>query len=271
MRAVAYCCLDFVENSSHTIQEVFVMPGDGLAIRHISSPCASCNSPLAKAVCYAIANKQNEFMIGERKYFLMNCRVYDHDYIGEYKESPLINLIPESKKVFTIHVYEGRTSCSLNKHKAKDMRAVIMNMKDNKPAMINVFYCSMCDKYWLHKSALLDYQKHGIFPSVRFRYYDPWGVDDSGMQRQSTLKQYGYNVQAGGMPEGERRRLLASLIYNGLLTRREIVEHLWFCLDMPGSRPNMQNACEKWSNDLRFVQGLPVHDKEAIYGYLAGL
>lgn len=269
MRAVVFCVLSIQSGVENHIREVFVMPADGMSIHHISSPCASCNAELSKKICYALANKARVFDIDENRYHIMEHKVFDWDYIAQYRESPIVDFVSDIDQIVTIHVYEWKTACSLKKHKTIDKRAIVLNIKDSQPVIINVFYCPICDKYWLHKSALLDYQKHGIYPSARFHYYDPCGTNDYGMQRESTLKQYGYNVQSGGMPEGERHRLLRALVEYNLLTRREIVDHIDFCIRIPGARRGMECSVEKWDYDMRFVQDLPVKGNRAVLGYLS--
>ncbi len=268
MKAVVYCCLDVVVEKQHTMQEVFVMPADGLQIRHIASPCASCNSPIAKSICYAIANHTRKFQLNNWAYTIMNYKVFDHDYIHQYKEPPMVDFTSEVDHIVTIHVFEWKTACSLQNHKVNDIHVVVLNLKNQQPVMFNAFYCPKCERYWLHKSALEEYQKQGKYFQVRFRYYNPWGQNDYGLQRESTLKQYGYNVQAGRMSEVQRHELLKALIYNGLLSRRQILEHLNFCITVPGSRDGMEESCDKWINDIRFINHLPIDTNEGVFGYI---
>lgn len=266
MRAVLFCRLDVFSHGVHELQDVFVMPAGALEIRHISSPCASCESPLAISVCRAIANQRRGFSIDDRVYTIMNHKTFDHEYVRKYKDPPKIDFTAKPDKTVTIHVFEWRTYCSLQEHKINDVHAIILNLKTNEPVTVNAFYCPICDRYWLHKSALEEYQKRGWFLNARFRYYNPWGESDYGLQRESTLRQYGYNVRIGGMQSWERHRLLAALIEFNLLTRRQILEHLHFCIYVPGSRPGMEESCTRWIEDMRFVNNLPIDTDKTVYG-----
>lgn len=269
MRAILYCFYDIFDGTKHKSQEVFIMPVDGDDLRHISSPVASRHSPLAKTVCHAIANHEMQFQLNGTICTILNYKVFDHEYINECKEAPLIDFTDSNKPPILIHVYKGKTSCAIRGHKVEDRRAKIINVKNRKPITIsNIFYCPICKKYWIHEAVLVEYRKKGIFPANKFRYYDLFGNLDSTMQRESLLKQYGYNVQAGKLSLNERRNRLINILYLGALDRREIIDHLWFCIDMPGSRSNMVAACSKWSSDIRFVSDLPIKDKELLLGYL---
>lgn len=269
MRAILHCCYDIFDGTKHEPQEVFIMPADGDSLRHISSPVASRRSPIAEAVCCAIANNEKQFQFNGTTCTILTYKVFDRSYMKEYEEAPLVDFTDSDKPPILIHVYEGKTSCALRGHKIEDRRAKIVNVKDRKPIIIsNIFYCPICRKYWIHKAVLVEYRKKGIFPASKFRYYDFWGNLDSTMQRESLLKQFGYNVQAGKLSLNARRNRLINILYLGVLDRREIIDHLWFCIDMPGSRPNMAAACAKWSSDIRFVSGLPIKDKELLLGYL---
>lgn len=269
MQAILYCCYDIFDGTKHESQEVFIMPSDANDLWHISSPFASRESPIAKAICRAIANRESQFQFNETTCTILNYKIFDRDYIQEYEDAPLVDFTNSDKPPILIHVYKGKTSCTLRGHKIEDRRAQILNVKNRKPITIsNIFYCPICKKYWIHEAVLTEYRKKGIFPASKFRYYDSWGNLDSTMQRESLLKQFGYNVQAGKLSLNERRNRLINILYLGVLDRREIIDHLWFCIDMPGSRPNMVAACAKWSSDIRFVSDLPIKDKELLLGYL---
>lgn len=273
MQAILYCFYDIFDGKVHKGEEVFVMPAKAEDLMHLSVSFASQDAPISKALCHAISNRKRFFTFHDNIYTIINYKVFNWHYLDEYKEAPVVDLTILDK-IVTIYVFEGKTSCSLRKHKVQDIHAIVLNASktyspspaSDTPVIVNAFHCPTCDKYWMSKSTLEGYQIQHIFPVARFRYVGEF--NDYGLREVSDLRLYGYKAS---VPRPIRQNLLRWLIESGLFSRREIIEHINFCLKIPWNQPGREWARIEGYADRRFVEDLPIHTNLSVKGIVKPL
>ena len=91
------------------------------------------------------------------------------------------------------------------------------------------------------------------------------------LANESILMQYGYSVsQTEGLSATNRRKILAVIIDNKILSKSEIISYLDFFINQRSSLWNMTNAISKWEADREFVENYKIgqfmqHGVKAIY------
>lgn len=74
------------------------------------------------------------------------------------------------------------------------------------------------------------------------------------LSQESVLMQYGYTVsQEEGLTSARRRKILALMIDNGVLTRSDIISYLDFFINQRKNQHRFEKAIEKWESDREFV------------------
>ena len=84
---------------------------------------------------------------------------------------------------------------------------------------------------------------------------------NAGMAQQSLLRMCGYTVSATeGLSDSERRRILDTIISNGIMSKFDVIEYLNYFINMrKNDTKDMSEAIRKWNSDLRYVEGINVY------------
>ena len=92
-------------------------------------------------------------------------------------------------------------------------------------------------------------------------------MDYGNLRKNSELNLYGYTVaKTAEMSTGERQRLLQQLMDNGLMSKHQIVNHLEWLIHRQSGRVKMEDACDCWREDLRFVNSYRLNAQRKIQG-----
>ena len=79
-------------------------------------------------------------------------------------------------------------------------------------------------------------------------------VNGMMLAQESILMQYGYTVsQEEGLTSARRRKILAVLIDNRILTKSDIISYLDFFINQRKKQKSMEKAIDKWEDDKEFV------------------
>lgn len=74
------------------------------------------------------------------------------------------------------------------------------------------------------------------------------------LAQESILRQYGYNVsQEEGLTEARRRKILALLVDNKVMTRNDIISYLDFFINQRKYQHKFEKAIDKWTRDKEFI------------------
>ena len=170
---------------------------------------------------------------------------------------------PASPVIFNVRdfVIKCHTfKCTKASHEIENIKAsipVILKNGDEKIITVTAGYCIQCGTYFIMESTYMNLKQHGI---ISCRVYDEKTyqkyVNVNGMllAEESLLKQYGYNVsEQEGLSERQRRKVLANLIDNHILSKTEVISHLDFCISMHQNEKFVRSV-SKWESDREFVE-----------------
>lgn len=176
-------------------------------------------------------------------------------------------LLNFNKRRNALYIHRGNIICLKSKHNVENVRAFV-NTIDNKRADININYCKTCDKYFMSLSEYEHYMIMYRFLPIRFKMVNSNG-DFCSMDRirsdTSPLKLCGYNVsQKDGFSQEYRHKMLANIISNEILSKREVMNYLDLFIHTNGLKYDMENAVDKWENDLEFVRSYNFNNQRVV-------
>lgn len=149
-------------------------------------------------------------------------------------------------------------------HKEHQLRNIQGNIdiidKDGNVRQVSVpaGYCPNCNLFFIMESTYQVLKSKGT-PRCRVsdeKTYLKNGFAVNGMRlaRESILMQYGYSVsQEEGLTTIQRRKILANLVDDHILTRADIISYLDFFISQRSRQPKYEKAIEKWENDREFI------------------
>ncbi len=154
---------------------------------------------------------------------------------------------------FTLYVYESLNNVRCVNSVKHIQENVTINANDisGNSVSFNAFFCSICNKYYTTTDVV-----EQIFPlkNYPFVHLEFPRYSRSYRRDESELMVYGYNAKSDGPSSSERQNLLASLMTFGFLSKEKIVAIIKDHINYNGRRSNMENAKQKWKEDLDFVQ-----------------
>ena len=168
----------------------------------------------------------------------------------------------------TVYMYKMKSSCKTKGHSVKPMAVFVESSRENDWVLINVFFCTECDIWFINQTSYEIFRsKHGL-PFVNI---ENDGIYSEGMDydrydefaNKSQLRLYGYCVGKNCPSEEARQILLAELIEFGLLSKHWIVNHLEMLISTRGNDDRLTEAISCWKKDLSFVLSydLQISDK----------
>lgn len=136
------------------------------------------------------------------------------------------------------------------------------------PVYIDVYYSKRQNKYFINEESYRQYRMRYGLPYVHLVADEYDGDMDYGnLRKNSELNLYGYTVaKTAEMSTGERQRLLQQLMDNGLMSKHQIVNHLEWLIHRQSGRVKMEDACDCWREDLRFVNSYRLNAQRKIQG-----
>lgn len=136
------------------------------------------------------------------------------------------------------------------------------------PVYIDVYYSKRQNKYFINEESYRQYRVRYGLPYVHLVADEYDGDMDYGnLRKNSELNLYGYTVaKTAEMSTGERQRLLQQLMDNGLMSKHQIVNHLEWLIHRQSGRIKMEDACDCWREDLRFVNNYRLNAQRKIQG-----
>ena len=165
----------------------------------------------------------------------------------------------------TLYIYKGNIRCRRYAHEVIQATAIMRGTADNEIKM-NVEYCTDCNKFILNYTSYQEYRnKYGvIIGNVRMVTNDLFdGAYD--LAEESPLKLSGYNVgQQDDFDSSTRHYILASIIYDNIMTKGEVIGYLQHFIHLNGSKRSNWLAVQKWKEDLEFVQNYNIDDQPRV-------
>lgn len=154
-----------------------------------------------------------------------------------------------------LYIYKGQIRCKRDQHEIISATARLFGRRDNE-IVLNVEYCTECQKYLLEYSVYEEYRKrYGVI--IGNLKMDSHGTSNGyyDLATESPLRLSGYSVgQKEGYSSKERQYILAQIIHNHIMSKQEVIKYLSYFIKMNGARIGNEYAVSKWQEDMRFVQ-----------------
>lgn len=136
---------------------------------------------------------------------------------------------------------------------------IIDKLGNIKHEIVSAGYCPNCNIFFLMEST---YQKLKLKGTLVCRISDEktylnGTTSENGMRlaQESILMQYGYNVsQLEDLSSARRKKILAVLVDNDVLTKSEIISYLDFFINQRKHQSRFEKAIEKWESDKEFIE-----------------
>ena len=149
--------------------------------------------------------------------------------------------------------------CGKRGHQIFDIKAtinIITKKGQVQEKTIPGFYCEECNLYFIYDSDYNNLRKSGnpLCPIYEYSRYFYGGNDDFGLNPESILHSYGYNVNANDdLSDGERHMILEYVISSGIMSKHKVLDFLNSMIHLRENNYSMYDAIDKWQNDSIFV------------------
>lgn len=156
-----------------------------------------------------------------------------------------------------------------NSEEYEMVTALVYCANREEPVYIDVYYSQQQNRYFINDESYRLYRTRYGLPYVHLvpGQYDG-DMDYGNLRQYSELNLYGYTVaKAADMTSGERQQLLQQLMDNGLMSKHQIVNHLEWLIHRQSGRISMEDACDCWKEDLRFVNNYRIQNQRKIRGH----
>ena len=126
-------------------------------------------------------------------------------------------------------------------------------------------HCTKCGIFYIHEYTYQRILSYGqpLCTVISEKQYTSGSYKrmNAGMAQQSLLRMCGYTVSATeGLSDIERRRILDTIISNGIMTKYDVIEYLYYFINMrKNDTKDMSEAIRKWKSDLRYVEGIDAY------------
>lgn len=156
-----------------------------------------------------------------------------------------------------LYVCKGVASCEKRHHEITTVTGLIPTGDHKLAKLTDVNYCRQCGIYFLSLDEYKHFQdKYGLLLG-NIQPYEAYsgGIGFANWAPMSVMKLYGYNVsKAEGLTVMQRHSILSKLIDNKIMSKGAIIDHLNRMIRFQGRRENMEDALEKWYDDLEWVR-----------------
>lgn len=194
-------------------------------------------------------------------YLLQSKIFYKHfssDFKGKLIKDSVIDEKENEKIEFLIKINDFK--CSMKNHPIEDICAVVnvfdKKIEEIKQVEINAFYCKFCKVYFIYEREYNKLLKYGI-PTCPICEEIKYFSDQAGFEtynEESTLRRFGYNVNAqDDLSALKRQKILSIILENGVMSKNQILSHLSFLYNTKKNQKNMQKALSKWNEDISYV------------------
>lgn len=192
------------------------------------------------------------------------------EYLGRsfdsYIQYEAERIFSSCTKPHTLYLHQGNIACLRYKHPIDDVAASIA-VAGNMPLRVHASYCRKCNAIFMHKSFYKQLRKQYPFIVANFCEISEDGytlIPPGKMAAESPLKLCGYTVEANKLTDAQRHQLLCDIIYNGILSKTEIINYLEHFLIFNAGGKRMHLAAMKWECDLDYVRNLDLEQHPVV-------
>lgn len=177
--------------------------------------------------------------------------------------SPSTNSLPRVTQS-VLYIYKSiRITCFTKHHRVIDVIASCPSI-ENKTVKLAVQYCMDCDKLLMSEDEFKSSQRllRYHFIPARMQYIDEfhnYSYTDNSFTRHradiSPLRLSGYSTRrSDAIPQSVRQDILQFIIERRILTKEDVIAYLELFIHTNGLRAGMEDAVDKWKDDLHFVR-----------------
>ena len=157
-------------------------------------------------------------------------------------------------------VIRSTFKCMYSNHNITNINAII-KLIDKKGIIfeekISAGYCESCNIFFIMESSFDNLKRKGTLicriTDEKTYLSNKKSSGNMKLAQQSILMQYGYNVsQTKGLSVESRRKILALLIDNEILTKSDVISYLDFFINQHKGNKYMI-AVQKWSSDRDYI------------------
>lgn len=223
--------------------------------RHIEVQRLKSQKMLNDELCERrLQGQVNSYLTKQRKKAERKLmKLKDNTTCDHLKDNELYSQTCDLKSV--LYIYKGQIRCKRDQHEIISATARLFGRRDNE-IVLNVEYCTECQKYLLEYSVYEEYRKrYGVI--IGNLKMDSHGTSNGyyDLATESPLRLSGYSVgQKEGYSSKERQYILAQIIHNHIMSKQEVIKYLSYFIKMNGARIGNEYAVSKWQEDMRFVQ-----------------
>ncbi len=181
---------------------------------------------------------------------------------AEEEKNPKVKReIPDNINVKDFVVRRTTFKCMHNDHHLENIVAqlgIINSKGEVNNVRVSAGYCPECEIFFIMESTYQSLKSKGT-PICRVSDEKSYLKNASfinGMRlaQESILMQYGYTVsQEEGLSSSRRRKILALLVDNGVLTKSDIISYLDFFISQRQYQARFERAISKWESDREFI------------------
>ena len=216
---------------------------------------------LAISILTAVHMERDVFLHNNIEYkILRTCKTGNYDDIAE-KLFYFLNADFGPKTVFI-----SKQINFINEDQYEPVTALFYYAGCSYPAQMTVYYSETDGKYYIDEITYQKFRRRYGLPYVSLEsvpgehYANPAFLAD-----MSPLFLYGYNVREGETSLQERRSILARLMDYKLMEKIKIHNYLCSFINRNETNPGMENAVEKWKEDLAFVDEYHMVDQRTVW------
>ncbi|MCC8098578.1 MAG: hypothetical protein LIO78_00720 [Clostridiales bacterium] len=174
---------------------------------------------------------------------------------------------PQLEPNNTLYVYKGLIVCFRQHHPITQVTATVKD-ESGEEWKIDLEYCYYCKRKMLSYSAYEHYQNvlGPLANDIRMLGSDFYDWEYSSWSEESVLHQLGYNVsQRDALSARTRRSILAHAIYDGIMTKTEVLHFLERRMDINGMKFENDKAFYKWLDDYNFIHDYNINIQPETY------
>lgn len=187
--------------------------------------------------------------------------------LEEGKPLPNLSYGPENSKVY---VYKDKCHCSACQKKYGQNtirnRAALVKTTTGETVKVNVEFCVGCGRYFMNITSLNQYRKrYGSLLMECMMDTDAFYTNSAwlGFAPDTILSRCGYSVKEG-IPRTHREAVLAYVLDSGKATKYEVLEIISRFINLRSAY--LPAACERWQEDLLFVNEYKIHTQQVVEG-----
>lgn len=133
---------------------------------------------------------------------------------------------------------------------------------------VNVMFCAGCGHYYMSYESFKQYKK--LYGRLLFECELSSELQNSqaafiNFAPDSLLSRWGYNVKKD-TPKEQRQAILQFLLETKRISKFGAIEMIKGFIALKEKQPQYRDACERWREDILFINNYRIKEQDAVYG-----